>query len=126
MIRRDTSQSVRGPAVLFQSMNSSEESGFRDCQWDSAGVRCGTAWSFTWRQAWSQARPSLKAEMGDSSFSLNKLRRVLAPVMDQVELNQRLNDATVGFVEQAPDICHRKFLVRKQVADGELSLFLWR
>ena len=43
--------------------------------------------------------------MGDSSFSLNKLRRVLAPVMDQLVLNQRVNDTTVGFVKQVPDLC---------------------
>jgi hypothetical protein len=64
--------------------------------------------------------------MRDPSFSLNELRRVLAPVVNQLVLNECFDDTTVGFVKQAPDLCNRKLLVRKQVANGELSLVLRR
>ena len=64
--------------------------------------------------------------MGDSSFALDKLRRLLAPVMDELVLNEGFDDATVGFVKQVPDLRHRKFLVRKQIANRELSLVLGR
>jgi hypothetical protein len=64
--------------------------------------------------------------VGDASFPLNKLRGVLAPVVNQLVLDEGLNDATVRFVQQAPDLCHRKFLVRKQITNSELSLLFGR
>ena len=44
--------------------------------------------------------------MGDSPFPFNKLRRLLAPVMDQLVLNEGFDDATIGFVKQVPDLRH--------------------
>jgi hypothetical protein len=55
--------------------------------------------------------------MGGPSLSLNELRTILAPVMDKLVLNERLDDAAVGFIEKAPYLRNRKLLVRKQVAD---------
>lgn len=48
----------------------------------------------------------LQIEMGDSSFSLYKLRGVLAPFVDESVLNECFDDVPVGFIEQPPDFCN--------------------
>ena len=44
--------------------------------------------------------------MGDSPFPFNNLGRPLAPVMDQLVLNEGFDDTTIGFVKQVPDLRH--------------------